>query len=114
MKDYLTPAFVGIMGGILVQLIAKLVDYVLQKRKIVITDEASLRKALMDERKNLVAEIKGIAKRCDALEKENSLLNDKIVNLKKEHLLETATRDRRIWELEGVVARLKQALSAYE
>jgi predicted nuclease with TOPRIM domain len=114
MKDYLTPAFVGVMGGILVQFIAKLVDYILQKRKIVVDDESSLRKALMEERQQLVSECRGIAERCDKLEKENSRLNDQMVKMSKDHADETITLNNRIYELERDVKRLQDALAVYE
>jgi len=114
MKEYLTPAFVGVMGGIFVQLIAKAVDYILQKRKIVVDDESSLRKSLMEERQQLVSECRGIAERCDKLEKENADLNDQMVKMKKEHAEESIRLNRRIAELEQDVERMERALAVYE
>jgi predicted nuclease with TOPRIM domain len=114
MTDYLTPAFVGVMGGILVQIIAKLVDYILQKRKIIVDDETSLRKDLMEERQKLVSELRGVAERCDKLEKENASLNDQMVKMKKEHADESIELKRRIYDLEQEVERLQRALAVYE
>jgi peptidoglycan hydrolase CwlO-like protein len=81
MTHYLTPAAIGILGGLLVQLISVL----LQKKQIVVDDNASLRTALMDERKGLVAEIQSLSDRCRKLEDELQAAKSEIIEVKQKN-----------------------------
>jgi len=92
MNEYITPAAVGILGGLAVQLISVL----LQRKKITVDDNASLRAALMDERKGLVAEIQNLSDRCKKLEDELQTAKEEIIELKQKNAeLEIEIRELR-------------------
>jgi len=65
--QYILPALIGSISAVLGVWLSVRV----QHKKIVEDDDASLRTALMTERKQLVKEIQDLQKRCDALEDEN-------------------------------------------
>ena len=78
MDQYLTPTAVGILVGVAVQIVSAL----LQKKKIVVDDNASLRDALMEERTGLVDEIHSLGDRCKNLEDDLRKANEEIIELK--------------------------------
>lgn len=78
LKVYGTPAAIGILGGLIIQLISM----GLSKKKITVDDNATLRKDLMTERLGLVAEIQNLSKRCADYEKELVEAHTEILELK--------------------------------
>lgn len=74
-EKYLTPAVIGAVGALVIQLGGLLIS----RRKLVVDDNASLRAALMAERKQLVDEIQHLSQRCDELEKQRGE-NQQLIN----------------------------------
>ena len=111
----------ALIGGGLVQLIANLVNYLIKKREITVTDDASVRDSLqmqasdlMDERKGLVAEIDKLAQRCGDIEKENRELsrqnremNEQMLNFKQEAFEKERAMQEEIDRLKREVEALK-------
>ncbi len=121
MQNYLTPAAIGGAGAILIEIVAKTIEYFIQRKKINVDDEAYLRTCLMQERQNLVKEVRAVADRCDALEKENARLNDELIAEKKAHFDEVQdyrqkynNMERKVGNLEREVERLTKALAVYQ
>ena len=75
MNQWITPVALSLLGGVLVQI----VSLVIQRKKLNVDDNASLRTALMGERTNLVKEIQDLSDRCANLEQELQLARAKIL-----------------------------------
>jgi cell division protein FtsB len=65
--QYVLPSLIAALAGT----IGIYLNVQVQKRKVENDDDACLRDALMQERKQLVGEIADLQKRCDALEETN-------------------------------------------
>jgi peptidoglycan hydrolase CwlO-like protein len=78
---YILPALIGATSAIL----SAVLIFRVQNHKIVEDDDASLRDALMGERKQLTKEIGDLQKRCDALEDENREQADQMTALKTQN-----------------------------
>jgi uncharacterized protein YlxW (UPF0749 family) len=101
-------AVVGAASAIVTTWIAQRITYLLGSRKLEVTDEESLRKALMAERADLVREAHELAVRIMKLQEEVIALNKKAIAIERDclacqnkHLKEVAELSKRILELGG-------------
>lgn len=104
----MTPAAAAAIGGVVVALLSKVVDYFLARKKIVIDDDTSLRKDLMAERASLIAELGVMGERCSKCEAENGRLHTEIIEIQRDHESATNVLNRRVWELEIEIERMKK------
>ena len=75
--QYILPALIALVGTWILSRV--------QNRQVVNDDDASLRTALMTERKQLVGEIEALQKRCDALEKTNREQANEMSELRRQN-----------------------------
>lgn len=108
MNDWLTPAAIGTGSALVIQAATLL----LQRSKIKVDDDASLRKDLLAERESLVQEIQSLADRCSKIEKENHDLHLAQIALTKDIALleiDKAKYKDQIERLEKEISELKNA-----
>ena len=79
--QYILPALIGAVSAIITVCISTHV----QNRKVTTDDDASLRTALMQERKQLTSEIQQLQQRCDSLEETNTKQAQEMWELQKQN-----------------------------
>ena len=107
---WLTPAGVGAATAVLVQVATLL----LTKSRIRVDDGAALRKDLLTEREQLVAEIQSLSERFAVLEKENHELRLAQVELEKKTGMLELEKARYQSEAEVTINTLKAQIQALQ
>lgn len=108
--EWFKPLWIGLAGGGLVTLIAKLVDAYVSKQNIKVNDNIDLRDTLIKERQSLIKEIGDLSAKIDIQYEEICKLQRQAIEVEKNHIKEVMALECRVKELETEVTNLKSEI----